>query len=207
LAKAQWRLQELTKERDAIKRAVEAYSILDLGDIPTIVLRSRFIRLGTARQLITTGEPGPDEPQQLSPAAQARERRRELGTRPPLTRLVHRQSNALSLYLTAVYMAHLEAKPGQTFENSRHNTRSTQEANRSWCLLAGLSAPRDIRSRRARVRRALDELVAAGLVNIRSPSTRHRYERWALLSDDGSESPYRVPSDNDPGPCGASWPR
>jgi hypothetical protein len=112
---------------------------------------------------------------------------------------VHRQTNALSLYLTAVYMAHLEAKPGQTFENRRHNTRSTQEANRSWCLLAGLSAPRDIRSRRARMRRALDELVAASLVNIRPPSTRHRYEKWVLLSDDGSESPYRVPSERESG--------
>jgi hypothetical protein len=112
---------------------------------------------------------------------------------------VHRQSNALSLYLTAIYTAHLEAKPGQVFENRRHNTRSTEDASRSWSWLAGLSAPRDIRSRRARMRRALDELVAAGLVNIRPPGVRYRYEGWLLLSDDGSESQYRVRSDRESG--------
>ena len=147
--------------------------------------------------MILASESQVEEPQGLSPTAQARARRREIDTRPPLTRLVHRQSNALSLYLTAIYVAHLEAKPGRAFNNRRHNTRSKEDVGRSWSLLAGLSAPRDIRSRRARMRRALDELVAAGLVNIRPPGVRYRYEEWLLLKEDGSESHYRVPSERE----------
>ena len=176
---------------------MNAYSILDSGDVPWIVLRSRFIRLGASRKMILAGESQIEEPRELSPDARARERGREIDTRPPLTRLVHRQSNALSLYLTAIYVTHLEVKPGKAFDNRRHNTRSKEDAKRSWCWLAGLSAPRDIRSRRARMRRALDELVAAGLVNIRPPGVRYRYEDWLLLKEDGSESRYRVPSERE----------
>ena len=196
-ARRKWRLEQLSKEQAAIQRAVNAYSILDRGDVPGIVLRRRFIRLGAARQTILASESQVEEPQELSPPAQVRERRREIDTRPPLTRLVHRQSNALSLYLTAIYVAHLEAKPGRAFNNRRHNTMTKEDGGRPWSLLAGLSAPRDIRSRRARMRRALDELVAAGLVNIRPPGVRYRYEDWLLLKEDGSESGYRVPSERE----------
>jgi hypothetical protein len=192
-----WRLEKLRKEQAAIKKAVDAYSVLDGGDVPWVVLRSRFIRLGAARQMILASEAQVEEPREHSPAAQARERRKEIDTRPPLTRLVYRQSNALSLYMTAIYVAHLEAKAGKAFNNRRHNTRGKEDAKGSWCLLAGLSAPRDIRSRRARMRRALDELVAAGLVNIRPPGVRYRYEEWLLLKEDGSESHYRVPSERE----------
>jgi hypothetical protein len=100
--------------------------------------------------------------------------------------------------LTAIYVAHLETKPGQAFDNRRHNTRSKEDARKSWCWLAGLTVPRDTRSRRARVRRALDELVAAGLVSIRPQGDRYRYEGWRLLNEEDSESPYRVPSEREP---------
>src|SRR5512133_1782696 len=112
-----WRLEKLRKEQAAIKKAVDAYSVLDGGDVPWVVLRSRFIRLGAARQMILASEAQVEEPREHSPAAQARERRKEIDTRPPLTRLVYRQSNALSLYMTAIYVAHLEAKAGKAFNN------------------------------------------------------------------------------------------
>jgi hypothetical protein len=195
-ARRKWRLDKLTKEKAAIQRAVGAYSVLDRGDVPWVVLRRRFIRLGAARQMISA-ESEVEEPRELSRAAQARERRREIDTRPPLTRLVHRQSNALSLYLTAIYVAHLEAKPGRAFDNRRYNTRSNEDDSKSWSWLAGLSVPREIRSRRARMRRALDELVAAGLINIQPPGVHYRYESWLLLKEDGSESQYRVPSERE----------
>jgi hypothetical protein len=196
-ARRKARLETLNREQAAIQRAVDAYSVLDRGEVPGIVLRRRFIRLGDARQIISAGEPEDEEPRELSPTAQARQRRRHIDTRPPLTRLVHRQSNALTLYLTAIYVAHLEAKPGGAFTNRRHNTRTKEDASRSWSLLAGLSVPRDIRSRRARTRRALDELVAARLVNVQPPGARYRYESWLLLKEDGSESRYRVPSERE----------
>jgi hypothetical protein len=47
------------------------------------------------------------------------------------------------------------------------------------------------------MRRALDELVAAGLVSIGQPGVLARYESWSLLGDDGSESGYRVPSERE----------
>jgi hypothetical protein len=191
------RLEELTREREAIQRAVDAYYVLDRGDVPWVVLRSRFVRLGTSRQTITVGETEADEPQEPSPAAAARARRREIASRPPLTRLVHRQSNAMSMYLSAIFVAHLETQPGQVFVNDRHNTRGREDASKSWSLLAGLTAPREIRSRRARVRRALDELVTAGLVSIQPPTERYRYEGWLLLKEDGSETRYRVPSERE----------
>lgn len=198
-ARRKTRLEKLGKEQAAIQRAVRAYSDLDGGHVPEVVLRNRFIRLGEARQMSSAGESEAEEPRELSRAAQARERRREIDTRPPLTRLIHRQSNALSLYLTAIYLAHLEAKSGHAFDNRRHNTRRKEDASRSWCLLAGLTVPRDIPSRRARMRRALDELVAADLVSIQPPGVRYRYEGWLLLREDGSESRYRVPSERESG--------
>ena len=190
-----WRLEELKREREGIARAVDAYGVLDRGDVPTIVIRSRFACMERARSL--AGGEDDDEPQDLAPAARARARRREIASRPPLTRLVHRATNALAVYLTAVYVGHLEAKPGHAVINSRHNTRTTEGARKSWSLLAGLTAPRDIRTRRARMRRALDELVTAQLVNIQPPGARYRYEKWVLLRDDGSESQYVVPSERE----------
>lgn len=111
--------------------------------------------------------------------------------------MIHRQSNALSLYLTAVYVAHLDEKAGNAYTNDRHNLRGMAGGRSSWITLAGLSAPKEPRARRARMRRALDELVAANLANVAPPGGRNRYERWMLLADDGLGSQYRVPSERD----------
>ena len=87
---------------------------------------------------------------------------------------------------------------GSAYTNNRHNARAA-EGRTGWIWLAGLSAPREPRTRRARIRRALDELVTARLVNIHPPAARYRYENWMLLQENGSESRYRVPSERDPG--------
>jgi hypothetical protein len=184
------RLEQLRKEGPAIKRATDDYAAFDRGDPVEIVLRDQFVALNVARPMPTFA----DEPQELTLERQAFERNKELASRPPLTRLVHRNSNALSLYLTAAYVAHIEAKPGRAFTNARHNVR-TKGAVVSWCRLAGLHLPQhEPRTRRARVRRALDELMKAGLAGVRQRGGQTQYEGWTLLKDDGSDSPYVVPS-------------
>lgn len=189
------RLQLLNRQREAILRATDAYIRLDEGDVPWIGLRNDFI----ARESAT----GPQVPDELEPVKPSREehdrrRRRELLGRPPLTRLVHRQSNALSLYLTATYVAHLEVKAGNAFVNQRHNLHGSKATQFGWIWLAAMTIPKEERARRARMRRALDELVVARLVNIDTPGAPGRYENWTLLADDGTGAGYRVPSERGP---------
>jgi hypothetical protein len=89
---------------------------------------------------------------------------------------------------------------GHGFINGRHNTG---DGDKSWMVLSGLWSPTDRADRanqRARVRRALDELLAARLVAVtRSRGGRRKYEGWSLLKEDGSEQPYQRPSDRRPG--------
>jgi len=188
------RLQQLDREREAIVRATRAYEDLDQGDSPWIVLRSQFVRLETPRRLVQ-----PEEPQELSPAERRRERAREIGSRPPLTRLVNRPTNALALYLSAVYMAHLEAQPGHAFTNRRHNTVNKRDGSKAWNLLAGMWTTAGPAGRRARMRRAVKDLSSAGLVAFKQPEGRPQYEGWTLLQEDGSEARYRRPSEQEPG--------
>jgi hypothetical protein len=188
------RLKWLDEERPAIARALREYSVIDNPDVPWINFRRPFVRLNVPRMV---GPDAVDEPRELSNAAQARERTREVATRPPLARLLHRQSKALSLYLTAVYVAHLETAPGSAFYNNRKNSRGTEEGLAGWTQLGGMITPQDSRSQRARIRRALDELVAAGLVSIGPPSKHYRYEGWNLRADDGTGSDYVVPGERD----------
>jgi hypothetical protein len=51
------RLEELSKERAAIQRAVDGDSNLDCGDIPCVL-----IRLGSVSQIILAGESQAEEP-------------------------------------------------------------------------------------------------------------------------------------------------
>src|SRR5690349_18658526 len=83
----QRRLKQLDEQEEAISRAVEAYNRFDHRDVPGIVLRGSFMRLATPRQVVQ------QDPHQLSAEEQARQRRTEIATRPPLTRLIHRESN------------------------------------------------------------------------------------------------------------------
>ena len=191
-----YRLQQLDRDRDAISRAARAYRLLDRGTLTAVVLRGRFIRLDTPRR--PTVDEQIEEPGHLSPEELAREREREIRTRPPLTQLVHRQSSALSVYLTAIYVAHLELQAGNAYVNNRRNSR-TEGDRASWIWVTGMHSSSDVRVRRARMRRALDELDAASLVSIRPPGARSRYEGWKPLRDDGTGSPYVVPSERRPG--------
>lgn len=188
-ARRQNRLKTLADERQAIQRAVQAYDQLDSAEEPGILLRRGFIALERPRRVLADG----DEPRPTT----ALERAREVASRPPLARLVHRESNALALYLTAILVAHLETKPGHVFHNKRNNVRTADDGSRSWALLAGLSTPPQPRSKHARVRRALNELVTAGLAAIKPASARQRFEGWAVLQDDGSDSVYRRPGESD----------
>lgn len=190
------RLQLLEQKSAAIKRATDAYVVLDDGNVPWIGLRSGFIALDPSRSTPATDE---REPVAVEPDEADRQRRRKLMGRPPLTRVAHRKSNALSLYLTAVYVAHQEVKAGGAFINTRRNLYRTKDGQSGWIWLSGLSVPKEEHARRTRLRRALDQLVDAGLVNIDTPGTPGRYERWTLLADDGTSSVYRVPSEREPG--------
>lgn len=191
------RLESLDGDREAIVDATHEYSRLDEGNVPSILLRRQFVALDTARQLRSVHDGDAEELVEFQSEAAQQRRAREIATRPPLTRLTHRHSNALSLYLTAVYVAHLEAKPGSTFTNTRRNALGTKE-RRAWIVLSGLSAAPTKAAKRARMRRALDELAIADLAALDRSGRQKRYEKWSLLSDTGTDAPYRVPSERDP---------
>jgi hypothetical protein len=112
--------------------------------------------------------------------------------RPPLGRLLHRRTKALAFYLTAVYVAHLEARPGHAFENKRGNVTGEGSA---WARLAGFTTSANEAAWRESVRRALRQLSAAELVFIPSEHGDRLFERWKLLSDDGSNRSYTVPGE------------
>jgi hypothetical protein len=187
------RLQTLNQEREGLRKATQEYARLDsLGQVPEARLRSPFVALHALRQLPARPDPGEDETDEL----ENERRRREIVTRPPLARLLHRRSNALALYLTAVYVAHLELKPGNAFTNTRSNGVGGRMAA-SWAVLSGMGTPAHPRAKRARMRRALDELAAAGLVSFGEVNGRKQYERWTLHTDAGTDATYRVPGEND----------
>ena len=79
--------------------------------------------------------------------------------------------------------------PGATIGVANATRVDGQE---SWAVLCGRWAP-NIRARRARITRDLDELVDAELVSIKTKGAQGRYEHFTLLSDDGTGSPYRPP--------------
>ena len=170
----------------ALRRAVDGYRAIDDGDVPQIALRQEFIRLREPRQL--DGSTADANIDRFEPSHQMARRRDELElvTRPPLTRMVHRSSRALALYLTAVYVAHLETRPGQVFPNQRHNVAQVGDLA-PWCRLAGMTGPSQSRAGRARVSRALDEVCSSQVANIREPGARNRYSSWIMLDDSGSE--------------------
>jgi hypothetical protein len=189
------RLDRLRAEEPAVRRALSEYEVCDEGNVPMIAFRQDFVRLRQARDVQGLST---DNDAEIQPGGVASHRRaRELASRPPLTRLVNRRSNALALLMTAVYVAHLEVGPGAMFGSDRRN--ATKVGNLvPWSALAGMNAPRDGRARRVRVTRAIDELVVAKLASLGPVGSRDRYDRWQLLSDSGSEQPYKVPGETAP---------
>ncbi len=189
----QLRLERLRLEHVAIDRATEALHEIDTRLVPTIAFKSDFVRLEESRGLWV--ERHRSERTRLSAAELGRRQRLEVASRPPVGRLAHRDSRAMALYLTAIFAAQVEGKPGKAFDNKRNNVMRSRAGLKPWVTMAGLSTPAQGPARAARVRRGIDELVKAGLARIHPSTAHYRYEHWLLLSDTGSEGRYVVPGD------------
>jgi hypothetical protein len=190
-ASRQSRLRRLQTGRDAVRYALEAYRALDDGHRPMIALRQGFVYLADPRPTL----PDVDTEAVQDPKERTKSRlTRDIETRPPLTKLVNRKTNALSLLLTTIYIAHLECQPGRTFRNVHRNAITKPEAP-SWATLAGLGAT-SLRTRRVRVTRALHELADAGLVEIGTPGERDRFEGFWLNREDGTQTRYTPPGEH-----------
>jgi hypothetical protein len=188
-AARQIRLGRLQNRRDAVRHALDAYRALDDEHLPVISLRQAFVYLA---------EPRPERPDLDNEAIQDPKSlnksrlRRDIETRPPLTKLVNRRTNALSLLLTTIYIAHLECQPGLAFHN-KHGNAIPKLGAPSWATLAGLGAA-PLRTRRMRVTRALRDLADTGLVLIaRPPGERDRFEGFWLYREDGTQTRYTPP--------------
>lgn len=171
------RLEELEQRREAVERAVALYEQHDNGDCPEIRLRTGFIRLSADRPVRGTDP-------------YLKTVRGDVATRPPLTKLIYRASNALPLYLTLLYVAHLEYGPGEYPVNDRENN-----GDHGWVELSGLlsSGPSN-RELNLRLTRALKKLARQNLVSVGAPRSERRFDKFALNREDGSRRRYQVPS-------------
>lgn len=172
------RLKRLDLRTDAIKRATSKYRRLDNGDHPDIRIRRRFLRLATAR---SRRESDP----------RLKTVRGDVDTRPVLTSLIHRPSNALQVYLSLLYTAHLEFEPGDRWKNERPNNGVD-----GWSELCGLLAL-DVSNRELNLRmtRALTKLAEHDLVRVGARRSEHRFDRFTLHCEDRSRNRYFVPSE------------
>jgi hypothetical protein len=115
--------------------------------------------------------------------------------RPPMASLLHRSPFAFRLYLALVLSAHYLREPGYNASDICGDIRfaghsPTPEPNLQ--VLLGASSDKS-GTFLHRVHRGLNTLEAFHLVSM-EPSGRHgRYERFKLLSDDGSGKAYFVP--------------
>lgn len=172
------RLEQLDLRTDAFKRAATKYRRLDNGDHPDIRIRRRFLRLSTARPR-----------RESSPLLKTV--KGDVDTRPVLTSLTHRPSNALQVYLSLLYIAHLEFEPGDRWKNERANNGVD-----GWSELCGLLAL-DVSNRELNLRmtRALTKLAEHDLVRVGARRSEHRFDRFTLFCEDQSRKRYFVPSE------------
>jgi hypothetical protein len=176
------RARRLRERRQAIEAAVEEYSNLDPdGRVHEVLVRSTFIRRATARP--PRGED--------SGLALDQKWKGDCLERPPATQLLHRSGSALPFFLTVLYVAQTEARPGLAWENNHGNALGPRKKNPSWARLAGLHVD-DTRTRRARVVRALEALRKWQLVARTSQNT---WEHFGLCREDGEEHEYVVPGE------------
>ena len=188
-AARQQRREELERREKDITRTLEAYRGLPGNGVKVwIELRSEFVALRTYRPLPPAL--GGDEPDEH--ANRATLLRDDYRTRPPCAKLLMRRTHALASYLTMIYVAHVEAVHGTPGRDNKHANATRVNGQDSWAVLCGRWAP-NIRARRARITRDLEELLAAELVSIRTKGAQGRYERFGLLSDDGTGRPYQLP--------------
>jgi hypothetical protein len=204
------RAQALDASARAIRAACEEYRRTDQGNRPRIGIHPAFVHAGSEmtdrrtrdRAIVMNADADADsEGEETADAGEdaaeptdegiAAARDRLLLNRPPCARLVHRKSPALSVYLTAIYLAQTDEKAGAT--NLRHNTNA-RDGRSSWVRACALTGP-SLRARRLSLTRALDRLSKVELVRL--ASTGDRFTGWQLLEEDASGRAYRLPSAED----------
>jgi hypothetical protein len=174
------RRNQLDKRAAAIRRATDRYAILDRGDHPQIRIRRPFVRLDTGR---------PPQEDDSWPKAVKEALKADVDSRPPLTKLIHRPSNALQVYLSLLYIAQLEFEPGVRWENERDNN-----GVRGWGELCGLRAPATLNKElNLRVTRALAKLADNDLVLVGEWKSRNRFDGFTLHREDERQA-YFAPS-------------
>jgi hypothetical protein len=172
------RAEDLNLRSDAIKRATDLYEQLDTGEHPDVRVRSAFIRLPVDR---------PDR--EADPRLATK--RGDFLTRPPLTRLIYRPSNALVVEMTVCYTAQMEFEPGEPFRNARPNNFAG-----GWADLSGLRVSgADRRKHNLKLTRALRKLEAEGLVAAGAAHTSNRFDGFELKREDRTTHPYTVPGE------------
>lgn len=173
----------LQRSTAGIEKALAAYQELDHGENPDIRIRRGFVRLAEPRR-----SPDPEVPYNERRAA-------DLASRPPLTKLIHRKGNALALYLTAIYVAHLEHVPGAAVPNkTHHNTFRPPGHGPAWATLAGMHDSATPAVRHRRMHRALTTLERYDLI-CAGPAVTGRFSGWTLRSEDGADNSYEVPGE------------
>ncbi len=191
------RLARLQERKTALREATMAiHRLSEAGQHPhTVRLRRRFVRLETRRERDVDPERHPQRAGR-HPGRLAADQRRDVDTRPPMTRLVWREGWGLPLYLTAVFEAHCAAQAGETIDDrERPLAIGPRVAGKDpWSRLLG--DPAGSRNRRVHVARALQELARHGLVELGRPRTLHRFEGFKLLSDSGDGTAYTVPGES-----------
>lgn len=177
------RADALGNARVAIDRALAGYRRIEDLDVVDVRIRTPFVYS--------------EDPRRTRPRTERLSLAAEIESRPMMTKLVARRSYALRLLLSAIYVAHMESRPGMAFRNE-HPNNFAEHGRDPWLTLAGLHA--DVPAARRRdLRRALntalDKLVALNLVALNSDShAAGKYAKFALLREDGSSRRYSVPA-------------
>lgn len=175
------RRAQLEARAAAIKRATDKYKILDQGEQPEIRIRRSFIRLRAKRPLQEDDSWPTDVRQKLQA---------DVDSRPSLTKLIHRPSNALQVYLSLLYVAQQEFEPGSRWENERKNNGAG-----GWGELCGLRSPATLNKElNLRVTRALSKLADHDLVRVGEWGSRNRFEEFTLHREDERQT-YFAPSE------------
>jgi hypothetical protein len=183
LLRNQARAQALKDNESAIRKALEAYRRLEDPDIQDVRLRTRFIYTDDKRRQAPHNPP-------YSLAA-------DVETRPMMTKLVARRSQALKLLLTVIYVAHMHASPGSAFDNNHPNTLA-EHGRPPWLVLSGMSPDVPFQHRRylrRSLNSALDRLAASNVVALaKTTQTAGRYNGFTVMREDGSGHRYTVPA-------------
>jgi hypothetical protein len=174
------RRAQLEEQAAAIKRATDRYEFLDRGEQPEIRIRRTFVRLDPSR---------PPEEDEAWPETVREKLKADVDSRPPLTKLIHRPSNALQMYLSLLYVAQLEFEPGTRWTNERDNT-----GRGGWGELCGLRVPAAAsKELNLRVTRALGKLADHDLVRVGEWKSRNRFDGFNLHREDKQQT-YFTPS-------------